>query len=131
MDACYIGTAADALLRGIRSAEVGYRITEIEHNFDDPREYNTDTDGTPIGFTAGSKAALELTISGKISGSAPDVTALPFEFPCDGGTVAVANLITGYNVASGGVYLQNLRIREADDADATFTATLTRHPNIA
>lgn len=131
MDACYIGTAADAILRGVRNEETGYRITGIDHNFDDPREYNNDTDGTPIGFTSGSKKALEITINGKISGETPDVTALPFDFPCDGGTVTVANLISGYGIAAGGVYLMNLKITEADDADASFSATLTRHPNIA
>ena len=115
----------------MRQPEAGYRITGINHDWQDPRRYQNDSQGTPIGFHAGYARVLNIEITGRLCGEAPvDPAGLPFQFPCQG-TVTVANLISGYGITTGGVYLESLQIVEADEEDATFTAQLTRHPHIS
>lgn len=126
MDACPIGTL-DCLV-GVPEEESGYEITNFQQSFVDPGIDNptTDKDETPIGFYARAKRFSDINITGQVCG---DPAALPFQFPC-AGTIVVSNLIEGYDITTGGVYMGNLTFTFSKGQQATFTVASKRFPHI-
>lgn len=128
MDLCEIG--ATNCVRNIPNAEVGYKIKQFVQAWEDPgveSDVTTDRDGTPIGFYARAKRQSRITLNGQPCG---DVSALPFQFPC-AGTIVVANLIDGYDISSGGVYMSSFTLTFGENADAQLAVAALRRPHIA
>ena len=125
-DICYVGTATSAN-RGIATSETDFNITSFRQSWQDPKTYFEDEDQTKIGFWAGYDKSVSVSVEGEITTS---LTAIPVQLAC-AGTVTCANLISGYGITSGGLYLDDFEVNLSRGAINSFSFNATQHPNIA
>ena len=124
---CYTGTATTGFI-GVSSTETGFDIKGYRQRLDDPRVMKTDDEGTPIGFWSGHQKSISITIDGEVDTALASIP--PVKLACTG-AVTVANSFDMDSVTAGGLYHESSEVVQAEGAIATFTANITRHPNIA
>lgn len=97
-------------------------------------DINSDTVTYTSNHTGDARDGLDLigaTAQGNDSEIAMTGTATAYDGPwkfCQ--DLAVANLINGYDITTGGVFLDSLTIDLAESEVGTFTAQLSRWPNL-
>jgi len=122
----YVGTATSAN-RGIATSEASFNITSFNQTYNDEKDYFLDEDETPIGFWCGHKKNVTVSVEGEITTS---LTAIPVQL-AEVGTVTLANLISGYGITTGGLYMDDFSISLQRGAINSFTFNATQYPNIA
>ena len=140
MQCCYIGENAAECERGIPCQEKGMNIKRYRQRWEDPKDIQTDKDGTPVGFWGFckrfSKIFLEFEICSILAGSALEEIGFQEHADYTGAyafcmALTVCNLVNAYGITTGGVYLDVLEINLGDDEIATGTAEFSRWPHIS
>ena len=127
---------ASGMQKGVENAETGIKISSIDWDIADPKEYTFDRYGGHDGFAHGFNPSVTISVSGEISA---ENSGLPIsEF---GTAVTFANAnnskladsdSTFANVpATGGFYPESISFSESRDGFRSMSITAISHPAIS
>jgi hypothetical protein len=116
--------AAD-FIKGIVSAEDAINISDFRQGWTNEKIFIEDKAGSPTGFVYDFLKVSTCTISGEIKTALTGVLGVVF-----GTAETIANSVSGYGVAAGGWYMDDIEISQSRGALATATVNFTKHPDI-
>ncbi|HET7237757.1 MAG TPA: hypothetical protein VFI76_01935 [Terrimicrobiaceae bacterium] len=66
MDLVYVGNSSVIGFRGIQETEYGMIVTGFTQRWNNPKEFNNDQDGSPVGFWTSHQRSSTITLEGKV-----------------------------------------------------------------
>jgi len=113
--------SAGSVTRGIASAQTGINIESQTETFENPKDYILDRFGGRSGFAYNFDESSTVTLGGEVNTDDDAVLGVAF-----GTALTVANSTTGYGIASGGYYLDQIQISMSREAKKSASVDLTR-----
>ena len=118
--------SASNFIKGVSAAETAINISDFRQGWTNEKIFIEDKGGSPTGFVYNFLTASTCTITGEISTSSLSaVLGVAF-----GTAEVIANSVSGYDITTGGFYMDDIEISQSRGALATATVNFTKHPDI-